>query len=167
MHMPAMPRKWILGSVAVAATLIILLWVYQESSQISYHVHALQWAQQDVAKPDSFPRYFTRGFRWLLQTRRSTKEREESARFHREALVKLRHFERRQFTVDRDLSTEADANKKFCAMRGRLPLSCSLWQLQFDPTPSNTTVTICSSAADMKLWEKLFAEFDEKGHRTK
>ncbi|MDB6031335.1 MAG: hypothetical protein JWM16_1673 [Verrucomicrobiales bacterium] len=162
MRMTAIPRKWILGAVAVAATLIIVLWMHQDSPQISYHIYELRWAQQDVLKPHSIPHYFTRGIRWWLQEHRSRREREESARVHRKALVRLGYFERKQFKMSYDLSTGTDADKKFSTMQGRLPLSCTLWQLHVDPTPTNTTVTICVSAADMKVWEKLFAEFDAK-----
>ena len=130
---------------------------------MTYHVHGLRLAQQDVANPDSLPRYFTRqGFRWLLQRRRSDQERQESAHFHREALVRLGYFERREFKVERDLSSGGDADKKFTIMRTRLPLSCTLWQNQFCMTQGTTFVTVCARTCDMKLWEKLFAEFNEK-----
>ncbi|SRR5258706_5421065 len=161
--MTSTARTWILGAVAATATLTIVLWMHRDSLQISYHVYGLRLAQQDVSKPDSIPRYFTgRGFRWLLQRQRSSQERDESAHFHREALVRLAYFERRQFKVSCDLSSGGDADKKFMTMRSRLPLSCTLWQVHVAPAQPTTTVTICVRAADMKVWEKLFAEFNEK-----
>ncbi len=76
----AAARISILGAGAATAMLTIVLWMQRDFLQISYHVHGLRSAQQEVSKPDSIPRYFTRrGIRWLLQSQRSNQERQESA----------------------------------------------------------------------------------------
>ena len=138
--------------------------------RIAYHLSGLRSAQMSFLRPRSVRDYFSeQGLKWLRSKGdwlihgwrwHSTDDRSKAAKQHRQALLRLGYFERREFTVDCPLVGEAD--RKFRGMRSRLPLSCQLWQLEVTPLEESTKVMVCASVADMLLWEQLFRDFNKR-----
>jgi hypothetical protein len=174
MHNTRVKVGLMIGIVAVFIAIIIS--IESDSPRISYHVSGLRLAQMSFPMPMSISSYFGEpGFNWLRSkvdslrhlrySRLSDEERRRAVDYHRQALLGLGYFQRREFTVN--CALVGDADRRFMRMRSRLPLSCQLWQTQTTVLEGSTKVTVCARVADMSIWERLFHDFNNQLEKVK
>lgn len=155
--------RWALmiGTGAILAVLLLLF--RSDYTKINYHRSALRSVQMSYAQPRSLRHYFSeQGLRWLVHGHRwkSDGDRWQAAKEHREALVKLGYFERREFTVNCVLSGSSAEDFQFRRERKKLSLGCELWQLQVKPLDKTSKVVVCTTVADMEVWDQFIRKFN-------
>ncbi len=170
MHKHRLKLELIAAPVAIAIS--VILFSQSASLRIAYHLSGLRSAQMSFARPTSLKGCFSvQGFEWLRSKgdwlthgRRwhSDDERSKAANEHREALLQLGYFERREFAVNCVLGDFREADRLFMTMRSRLPLRCRLWQMKVVPFKDASHVTVCACASEMILWEQMVHDFNNR-----
>jgi hypothetical protein len=162
-----MRRGQIIGIVALIILLAALTgwWgIPTNNNPVQYHLGKMHSLRDSIGfAPRTWKDYFRPvTWRWYFHGKkpidRTLKELEE----HRDALIQLGYFERREFVLKRRRLDSA-AGKELHAMLSKASLACRDWVYSTTGVAPVDALTVTTTPADLKIWSNVIANFDAKG----
>lgn len=160
-------RRGLIITVIAATILLVALagwWcIPPNNDPVQYHLGKMHSLRGSIGfAPRSWKDYLRPvTWRWYFHGKkpidRTFKELEE----HRDALIHLGYFERRQFVLKRR-HLDSAAGKELQATLIKAPFACHDWVYSITAVDPDT-LTLTTAPADMKIWSNVIATFDAKG----
>jgi hypothetical protein len=161
-------RRGLVITVIALITLLVGLagwWsIPKNDNPVRYHLGQMRSLRDSMGfAPRTWKDYFRPvTWRWYLHGKkpidRTIKEVEE----HRDALIQLGYFQRREFVLKRR-HLDSAAGKELQTMLGKAPFACRDWEYSTTGRDPVNALTVTTTPADMKIWSNVIANFDAKG----
>jgi hypothetical protein len=159
--------KVILAISGIAMLLLLgRLWFAPgHSNPLQYHLSRIRDLEKTASRAPSKLRDYLRPsvWRWYFHGRPSFQEHLARVEDHRQALVNLGYYEKRDFIL-RHRVWNRSAISEFSSFFTNTGLKDRSWSLSVSGE-SLTTLTVIASTNDMPLWAEVVSRFDSNGTR--
>src|SRR5262249_7044627 len=143
----------VIALIALVTALLGWWCIPKNDDPVRYHLGQMHSARNSMGfPPRNWKDYFRpRTWRWFLHGKPSFEQSQKRYEAHRDALIQLGYFEKREFVLTRR-RLDAATSKELQIMLGKAPFTCRDWEYLTYSTPGGSPASalwVTTTPSDM------------------